>query len=182
MLHEHFFDNGQRLAGMNVFIDGDSFVREAKELVIRWAIKGKLDAYFVANKPLSLPKTIASIHFHQVASTPDAADDYIVEQASVGDIVLTRDIILASRLLEQEVLVLNDRGYQFSKEDIHVKLSERLVMLRAREAGLYVAANDSRYTKKDLANFANSLYNIMSTKQREIVEVSRLAKEWTFKD
>ncbi|NIZ40343.1 DUF188 domain-containing protein [Entomospira entomophila] len=155
---------------MRVLIDGDSFVKQAREIVIRAAIKGVICAHFVANHPISLPKREKNIFFYQVEAGSDKADDFIVEHAHDKDLVLTRDIILASRLLEKNVRVLNDRGYEFTQDNIREKLSERLIMLRARESGLYVPPVDSVYHKKDLANFANRLYNIINDSQKGLRE------------
>jgi uncharacterized protein YaiI (UPF0178 family) len=40
----------------------------------------------------------------------DSADNRIVELARPGDLALTRDVPLASRLVEASVLVMDDRG------------------------------------------------------------------------
>lgn len=140
---------------MRILIDGDSFVKEAREIVIRAALKDRICAHFVANKKISLPKHSKNIFFYMVVTTPDAADDLIAERAVVGDLVLTRDILLAARLLELGISVMNDRGYIFNNDEIALKLSERLVMLKARESGLYQTPSERTYTKRDLNEFAN---------------------------
>ncbi|NIZ19826.1 DUF188 domain-containing protein [Entomospira culicis] len=163
---------------MRVFIDGDSFVKQAREVVIRSALKGRICAHFVANHPISLPKHHKNIFFYQVEAGADKADDFLVEHAQVHDLVLTRDIILASRLLAKGVAVLNDRGYQFNDDEIKVKLSERDHMLKAREAGLYVPPKESLYAKKDGQNFANAFYRVLEEKKglRESIECVMIKK------
>jgi uncharacterized protein YaiI (UPF0178 family) len=71
--------------------------------------------------------------------------------------VLTRDIILASRLLEVGVQVINDRGYQFNQNEIKARLSEREQMLKARQAGLHLGKDWAAYGKNELAKFAHRL-------------------------
>ncbi|NIZ47152.1 DUF188 domain-containing protein [Entomospira nematocerorum] len=155
---------------MRILIDGDSFVKQAREVVIRAALKGVICAHFVANHPISLPKRQKNIFFYQVDEGSDKADDFIVNNAVTSDLVLTRDIILASRLLDKAVRVMNDRGYEFTQDTIREKLSERLIMLRARESGLYIPPVEMVYNKKDLANFANRLYNIINDTQKGLRE------------
>lgn len=169
---EFHIDNRRRGGCLRVFIDGDSFAKPAREVVIRAAIKRRICAHFVANHPLSLPKRQNNIFFYQVSSEKDAADDFIVQHTQEKDLVLTRDIILADRLLNKNIWVINDRGYRFNANEIRVKLHERVIMLKARESGLYVSSKDNTYTKKDLENFSNCLYNIINRLNKHLLGFS----------
>ena len=70
------------------------------------------------------------------------------------DIVITRDILLAERLLAKEITTINDRGLCFTKENIKEKLSMRNFNLELFECGL-IGDKTSTFGKKELNDFAN---------------------------
>ena len=87
-------------------------------------------------------------------ATPDAADNYIVENASQNDIVITRDIPMASRLIEKNITTINDRGLLFTSENIREKLSLRNFNKELYDNGI-LSEKTSTFSKKDVNNFAN---------------------------
>lgn len=87
-------------------------------------------------------------------ATPDAADNYIVENASENDIVITRDIPMASRLIEKNITTINDRGLLFTSENIKEKLSLRNFNKELYDNGI-ISEKTSTFSKKDVNNFAN---------------------------
>ena len=101
-------------------------------------------------------------------SSPDAADDYIVENISAGDMAITRDIPLAKRLVIAGIRVLNDRGIVYTEENINERLSIRNLMLDLHNNGI-APERTSQYGKKELQNFANAL-------DREITRLLKTAK------
>jgi len=120
---------------MKLYIDADSFPREAREIIHRRAQKQAFELIFVGRKALSLAETKP---FTMIVTepVPDSADHYMLEQSQAGDLVFTRDIPLAKALLEKGVLVLNDRGDQFDPASIRERLSERDFMQGLRAVGL----------------------------------------------
>ena len=56
---------------------------------------------------------------HISEATADAADNYIVEHCGENDVAVTRDIPLASRLVEKGITVLNDRGVVYIRTKIY---------------------------------------------------------------
>ena len=87
-------------------------------------------------------------------ATPDAADNYIVENALQNDIVITRDIPMASRLIEKNITTINDRGLLFTSENIREKLSLRNFNKELYDNGI-LSEKTSTFSKKDVNNFAN---------------------------
>ena len=88
-----------------------------------------------------------------------------------NDIVVTRDIPFAARLVEKNIVVMNDRGLIFSKENIEDKLREREFSLNL--AGIGFGGNKGNYYgEKELGKFSrafeqkiqehimNEIYNI----------------------
>ncbi len=68
---------------------------------------------------------------------PDEADHRVVEEVTSGDLVVTRDVILAARVVEKGCIAINDRGGIFTKENMAERLSIRNMMTEFREAGLH---------------------------------------------
>jgi uncharacterized protein len=90
-----------------------------------------------------------------VPPAPEAVDTYIVEHASPEDMVITRDIPLAYKLVAGGVTVLNDRGTVFDRNSIRERLSLRDISKSLRESGIYIEESD-RFGKRDIKAFADS--------------------------
>lgn len=86
-------------------------------------------------------------------NTPGAADDYIADQAEEGDMIVTRDIVLAAKLAERGLCVLNDRGTCYTKESAKKKLADRNFNMQLAEAGL-TGNKKNVYGKKEFVAFA----------------------------
>ena len=85
----------------------------------------------------------------------DAADDFILENVKSNDLVITRDIIFASKLLNKNITTINDRGTVFDPENIVKFLSERDFNMQLAEIGLVKHFNNG-YDKKKFSLFANA--------------------------
>jgi uncharacterized protein YaiI (UPF0178 family) len=85
-----------------------------------------------------------------------AADDRIVALAAPGDLGVTRDIPLASRLVEASVLVIDDRGRTYTRENIRERLSLRDFKVGLAENGLETERY-AVYGKRELKTFADAL-------------------------
>ena len=66
---------------------------------------------------------------------PDAADDWIVEQAQPDDIVVTTDIPLAARAIKRGAVVLGPKGKPFTEQNIGSVLATRDLMADLRDLG-----------------------------------------------
>jgi uncharacterized protein YaiI (UPF0178 family) len=120
---------------MTVWVDADSCPRNTRELLIRTAEKRNLSMIFVADRHLSLPEK-PNITFRLVEKGPDQADGEIIGGALAGDLVITRDIPLAARLVRSGIAVIDDRGFVFSESNIGDRLSMRNLMYELREGGI----------------------------------------------
>ena len=91
----------------------------------------------------------------------DSADNYIFEHAQSGtDLVITRDIVFADRLVEKGICCINDRGTEFTREMIKERLSTRDFDLQLAQMGL-VKHHHEGYDKKKFAEFANSFDKVI---------------------
>lgn len=95
----------------------------------------------------------------------DAADDWIAERAGDGDIVITQDIILASRCLDGGARVLSPRGRNFTAESIGEALSTREFMADLREMG-EVTGGPQPFEKRDRSNYLQALDQAVNAIER----------------
>lgn len=91
-----------------------------------------------------------------VASGADAADDWIAEHATKGDVVVTGDIPLAARCLDEGALVLGSAGKEFTLGNIGMKLSMRELNQHLRETGMGGNFNKS-FDGQDRSRFLQKL-------------------------
>lgn len=128
---------------------------------MRASIRRSIPAVFVANRDLGFPlydpcsEAGRAVMASQiiVPKGEDAADSLIAGKAQPGDMVFTRDIVFAEKLIKAGILVLNDRGTVFSAQFIRERLSIRDFMAGMRESGL-VESRGRTYGKRELQDFA----------------------------
>jgi len=155
---------------MIIWIDADSCPRQVRDLICKTGIRLKLTINFVANRPIPLPES-ALFHMILADNTPDAADDYIVEHSENDDLIITRDIPLAKRLVDRGIRVINDRGNVYTEININERLSMRNLMLDLYNNGIF-PEKTGQFGKKELQEFANALdreiTKIMKNKEKTI--------------
>lgn len=147
---------------MKFWIDADSCPVPVRELIQRAALRNKIESYFVANRKIPFTPN----HLFKMVitnNTENAADDYIVENAREGDLVITRDIPLASRLIEKKIDVINDRGILYTESNIRERLSIRDFMLELAMNGLKPEST-AKLGKKEIHEFANCLDRFLQKK------------------
>ena len=146
---------------MQILVDADSCPRQAREMILRFTARLKIKTIFAANRPIPGIQDIpgipnGTVFMELCPSGEGAADDRIVELARPGDLVITRDLPLAERLVDADVTVLDDRGKVFTKENIRALRSIRDFVVGLAENGLETERTAS-YGRKELTAFANSL-------------------------
>lgn len=148
----------------NIWVDADSCPVEIRNLLIRFSNRLKIPLMYVANR--KIPQDDA-LYCSMIITSKDegSADDYIVEHVGLNDIVITRDIPLASRLVSKEVACLNDRGIVFRAENIGEKLALRNLNLDLFLQGLK-SETHSQLGKKEINAFANALDTLIQKKQK----------------
>jgi uncharacterized protein YaiI (UPF0178 family) len=125
-----------------------------REIVARAARSREFRAVFVANRGIPVPKN-AFVSAVIVEKTEGSADEFLCAQAAGGDLVITRDIPLAARLVRQGVRAINDRGDIFTPETISERLSLRNFMKDLRDSGLY-ASPEGSFGPKEVQLFSNA--------------------------
>lgn len=132
-----------------IFIDADAC--PVKDEALRVAERHGLVITYVANFGLR-PSRDPLVRMVMVPQGADAADDWIVEHAEAGDIVVTSDIPLASRTLEKGAAAIGPTGKLFTRESIGMALAMRELNQHLRETGESRGFN-AGFTAKDRSNF-----------------------------
>ena len=117
---------------MHIFVDADAC--PVKEEVYRVANRYRLDVTLVANSWMRVPDE-QWIALEVVKDGFDAADDWIVEHVQLHDIVITADILLASRCLKEGASVVGPTGRPFTEENIGQVVATRDLLSELRGAG-----------------------------------------------
>jgi uncharacterized protein YaiI (UPF0178 family) len=97
-----------------------------------------------------------------------SADDWIAEQAGVGDIVITSDIPLAERCLAREARALGPKGIPFTDSDIGSALALRdlLANLRQGNEAPTGLGGPAPMTAKDRSRFLSKLDELVNAVRR----------------
>jgi uncharacterized protein len=140
---------------MKIWVDADACPKAVKEILYRVAERKGISVTLVANSPLNLPQS-SFIHLIQVGSGADIADDEIADKCEVGDLVITADIPLASRVVKKGAQALDPRGTIYDKNNIGQVLSMRNFMDELRGSGVETGG-PSGFGQKEKFNFANAL-------------------------
>lgn len=149
-----------------IWVDADSCPAQAKNIILKNAIRLSLEVVYVANR--EIPFSIKNEKFSNVITKNEegSADDYIVNNTCDNDLVITRDIPLAARLLEKKICVINDRGTIFDSNNIKEYLSQRELSLQMKNLGIHTGNSMGSYGAKEVHAFASSLDKILAIKSR----------------
>jgi len=140
---------------MQIWVDADACPNVIKEILFRAAERVRIPLILVANTLLRTPPS-RYISSRRVDSGFDEADNAIVRDIQAGDLVITADIPLASRVINKNGHALNPRGEFYSRENIAERLAMRNFMDELREAGL-TTGGPSTINQKNRQLFANQL-------------------------
>jgi uncharacterized protein YaiI (UPF0178 family) len=136
-----------------IYVDADAC--PVKDEVLRVAARHGIVVTFVANRGLRPSRDPMVVHV-LVPQGADAADDWIVEHAGAGDIVVTADIPLAGRALRNGARVLGPTGRAFTETSIGMALAMRELNQHLRETGESRGLN-AGFTSRDRSAFLQAL-------------------------
>ena len=140
---------------MTIWVDADACPNLIKDILFRAAERAKIEVVLVANSWIRTPPS-RFVRSMQVAGGPDVADDAIAGRCAAGDLVVTADIPLAARALDQGALALNPRGELYTADSIAQRLSMRNFMDELRGAGVNTGGPPALHPR-DVQAFANAL-------------------------
>jgi uncharacterized protein YaiI (UPF0178 family) len=148
---------------IGIYVDADAC--PVKNEIYRVAERHGLKTYVVSNSFIAVPRT-PLIERVVVGSGPDAADDWIAEHATGGDIVVTNDVPLASRCIKAGAQVLGSTGRPFTESSIGTALATRNLMDELRSAG-EVTRGPKPFSAADRSRFLDALHRAIVRLQRE---------------
>ena len=143
---------------LNIYIDADAC--PVKQEVYRVAGRFKLKTTVVSNTFIRVPDNplIVSV---TVDDSPDAADDWIIENIAKDDIVITADIPLASRGLKKGAIAVGPSGKLFTEDNIGQIVATRNLMADLRDIG-EITGGPPPFTKKDRSRFLHKLDEVIN--------------------
>lgn len=147
---------------MKIFIDADAC--PVKNETYKVANRYQLLVYVVANQYLNVPMS-ENIRMEMVTGAFDAADDWIVEKADLGDIVITSDLLLAGRCVEKGVQVIGPKGNQLDENNIGSALGGRELAEHLRDLG-HQGTGPTAMTQGDRSKFLSKLDHVIQKIKR----------------
>lgn len=136
-----------------IYVDADAC--PVKSEVLKISDRAGVLAIFVANSGLR-PSRDPLVRNVIVPQGADAADNWIVDQVTDTDIVITADIPLAHRAVGKGAIVLGPTGRPFTADSIGMALAMRDLKQDLRESGAIVGYNPG-FTSKDRLRFTDAL-------------------------
>ena len=155
---------------IEIYVDADAC--PVKEEVLRVANRHKLKVFMVSNSWLRIGNNNLKIEIIVVPEGQDEADDWIVENITTDDIVITADILLAARCLAVGAKAMAPDGRIFTDDNIGNALAMRDLRSYLRE----IDNNDTYnapFTKKDRTEFLQSLENMV---QKFLIKIKKSDK------
>ncbi len=146
---------------MTVWVDADSCPVLLRNFVKNEAKNKNFFVHFVANRIVEDEQK--NVKMTVCKNESNAADDFIVNNAQKNDIVVTRDIPFAARLVEKNISVMNEHGVIFTKDNIKDRLLEREFNLNLTEIG-FSRSKKSSYSKKELSKFIKEFAPLLQKK------------------
>lgn len=140
-----------------IYVDADGC--PVKEEVYRVARRHQVAVVLVANSWMRTPE-LSLVRLQVVGDGFDEADDWMVDNARSGDVAVTADIPLASRLIDREVRVVDPRGREFKEGQIGGALATREILSHLRDMG-EVTGGPAPMRPKDRSKFLSTLHEIV---------------------
>ncbi|WP_400085600.1 YaiI/YqxD family protein [Yoonia sp. R78084] len=137
-----------------IYVDADASPVKAE--VERVGTRHKLKMFVVSNGGIR-PSANPFVETVVVPDGPDVADMWIADRATKGDVVITGDIPLAARCIENGALVLKHNGEALTQANIGNVLATRDLMADMRAADPFRQGGGKPFSKADRARFLDGL-------------------------
>lgn len=140
---------------MTIWIDADGFPRRQREIAMQAALRCGMSAVAVSDREIPVPDG-EGISYAAAEPGEDSSDDCIVNSMEEHDIILTRDVLLMQRCIDQGGICIDDLGNVFTRENIGERLSMRSFMEEYRTVhGAHTGAQ--KPNSRGVTQFANAL-------------------------
>ena len=141
-----------------IYVDADACPVKAEVETV--ATRRKLPVKMVANGGLR-PSQNPLIEMVYVPDGPDEADKWIADHAGTGDVVITNDIPLAARAVENGAVVLKPNGEALTERNIGNVLAMRDLAADLRAADPFRQGGGKGFTKADRSRFLDALERVL---------------------
>ncbi len=147
---------------LHIFVDADAC--PVKPEIYRVAGRYRLQVTLVANSRMRIPNE-PWIALQVVTNGFDAADDWIVDRMQPLDIVVTADIVLASRCVKKGARVIGPTGKPFTEDNIGQAVAVRDLLAELRGAG-EITGGSAPLKNSDRSRFLQQLDNVVQSIRR----------------
>ncbi len=147
-----------------IYVDADACPVKAE--VERVGSRHKLRMFVVSNGGIR-PSANPLVETVIVPDGPDVADMWIADRATKGDVVITGDIPLAARCIENGALVLKHNGEALTEKNIGNILATRDLMTDMRAADPFRQGGGKPFGKADRARFLDALETTVRAAARQ---------------
>jgi len=139
---------------LTIYIDADAC--PVKDEVYKVGERHGAEVWVVSNSFLRVPR-LNFIKQMVVDAGPDEADNWIAKRSDANSIVITADILLAERALENNAVVMQSTGKLFTKESIGSAVATRALMEQLRSTGEQMGGAPP-FSQADRSRFLQSLH------------------------
>lgn len=150
-------------AKVEIFVDADAC--PVKQETSRVAGRHGIEVTLVSNARMRIPDE-PHVSLVVVAGQFDSADDWIVEHVARNDLVVSADILLASRCLKKGARVLAPNGRLFTEDSIGDAIASRAISAHLRELGA-ITGGPAPFEKRDRSRFLQRLDEVIRAILRE---------------
>ena len=149
---------------MKIYIDADAC--PVKDETLRVAERHGLQVFIASTGGLR-PNPHPLVEMVTVAAGADEADKWIADHAGAADIVVTGDIPLAAKVIENDALVIKHNGDILDGRNIGQVLATRDLMADIRAADPFHQGGGKPFTKSDRSAFLNKLEQAIQKAKRK---------------
>ena len=152
---------------VNIFVDADAC--PARDEILLVCKRHGVVPVFVANAPIPALRGKSHVRMEVVAGDFDAADNWIVEQAREGDLILTADLLLAQRAAKAKADAMDFSGGALSDDVIHDLVARREIQKYLREMSL-PSHQPVHYRKENRSRLKASLHEWIERRKRTDIQ------------
>lgn len=139
----------------HILVDADAC--PVKDEIYKVALRKQVPVTLISNAFLRVPPH-PLIQQITVSDSFDAADDWIAEHATPRSVVITADILLAQRTLEQGAVTLGPNGKPFTENSIGGAIATRAIMADLRAGATQQnIGGPAPFSKADRSRFLSAL-------------------------
>ncbi len=146
-----------------IYVDADACPVKAE--VERVGTRHKVKMFIVSNGGIR-PSQNPFVETVVVPDGPDVADMWIADRAGPGDVVITGDIPLAARCIENGAQVLKHNGEALTDKNIGNVLATRDLMADMRAVDPFRQGGGKTFGKNDRSRFLDALERALRAASR----------------